>query len=170
MTEGVSVRLVHVPASWPRALRPGGRLVTTIAGTGLILTADKTADGGACGRIEGDRAGFMRTRHGDDYEHWADELRKGSAQDEGETSFSRYLLLYPPDAWDVMSTAGSHPPPARPSGHRTAPHRTAPSRAEPSRAVSERRGTGRVFRESLAGFTAARLYSGIAVPASGGVA
>ncbi|MGW6738105.1 protein-L-isoaspartate O-methyltransferase family protein [Streptomyces sp. NPDC055013] len=49
----VSVR--PVPASWLSALEPGGRLVTTIAGTGLILTADKTKDGGATGRIEWDR-------------------------------------------------------------------------------------------------------------------
>lgn len=97
----VSVR--PVPVSWLRALRPGGRLVTTIAGTGLILTADKTADGGAVGRIEWDRAGFMRTRHGDDYEHPSDDVWQGAATEEGEESTSRYPLLYPPDAWDVMS-------------------------------------------------------------------
>lgn len=98
----VSVR--PVPVSWLPALRPGGRLVTTIAGTGLILTADKTADGGAVGRIEWDRAGFMRIRHGDIYEQIADDLWKGAARDDGEeVSQSRYPLLYPPDAWDVMS-------------------------------------------------------------------
>jgi protein-L-isoaspartate O-methyltransferase len=52
-----TVAVRPVPASWLAALRPGGRLVTTIAGTGLILTADKTDDGGALGRIEWDRAG-----------------------------------------------------------------------------------------------------------------
>ncbi|MDX2758375.1 methyltransferase domain-containing protein [Streptomyces europaeiscabiei] len=98
----VSVR--RVPVSWLQALRPGGRFVTTIAGTGLILTADKTADGGAVGRIEWDRAGFMPTRHGDDYEHLTEDAWKGAAQGEGEEiSTSRYPLLYPPDAWDVMS-------------------------------------------------------------------
>ncbi|MFF1627436.1 protein-L-isoaspartate(D-aspartate) O-methyltransferase [Streptomyces sp. NPDC058272] len=98
----VSVR--PVPVSWLQALRPGGRFVTTIAGTGLILTADKTADGGAVGRIEWDRAGFMRTRHGDDYDHPADDVWKGAADEEGAATFaSRYPLLYPPDAWDVMS-------------------------------------------------------------------
>lgn len=30
-----------MPASWLAALRPGGRLVTTIAGTGLLVTADR---------------------------------------------------------------------------------------------------------------------------------
>ncbi|AVH54591.1 MULTISPECIES: protein-L-isoaspartate(D-aspartate) O-methyltransferase [Streptomyces] len=98
----VSVR--PVPASWLRALRPGGRLVTTIAGTGLILTANKTEDGGATGRIEWDRAGFMRTRHGNDYEYPTDDVWETLAQDEAEETFtSRYPLLYPPDAWDVMS-------------------------------------------------------------------
>ncbi|MGA2828215.1 MAG: rRNA adenine N-6-methyltransferase family protein [Streptosporangiaceae bacterium] len=48
-----------VPASWLTALRPGGRLVTPIAGTTLILTADKTPDGGAVGRTEWDRGAFM---------------------------------------------------------------------------------------------------------------
>jgi hypothetical protein len=52
---------------WLAALRPGGRLVTTISGTALILTADKTDDGGVTGRIEWDRAGFMHTRTGADY-------------------------------------------------------------------------------------------------------
>lgn len=56
-----------VPASWLAALRPGGRLVTTIGGTSLIVTAEKQENGGAVGRVEWDRAGFMRTRHGADY-------------------------------------------------------------------------------------------------------
>src|SRR5215472_18830807 len=51
-----------VPASWLEALRPGGRLVTTIAGTGLLVTADKTPDGGAAGGTEWYRAGFMAAR------------------------------------------------------------------------------------------------------------
>ncbi|MFJ7116197.1 protein-L-isoaspartate(D-aspartate) O-methyltransferase [Streptomyces albogriseolus] len=98
----VSVR--PVPATWLSALRPGGRLVTTIAGTGLILTADKTADGGAVGRIEWERAGFMRTRHGATYDRPVEATWDGAARDDGEeVSTSRYPLLYPPDAWDVMS-------------------------------------------------------------------
>ncbi|MGW5626650.1 methyltransferase domain-containing protein [Streptosporangium sandarakinum] len=61
----VSVR--PVPASWLTALRMGGRLVTVVAGTSLILTANKTDDGGAEGRIEWDRAMFMPSRTGEDY-------------------------------------------------------------------------------------------------------
>jgi protein-L-isoaspartate O-methyltransferase len=56
-----------VPASWLAALRPGGRLVTTISGTCLIITADKTPDGGAAGRAEWHKAGFMTARHGPGY-------------------------------------------------------------------------------------------------------
>ncbi|MFK0154628.1 protein-L-isoaspartate(D-aspartate) O-methyltransferase [Streptomyces sp. NPDC090493] len=98
----VSVRTV--PASWLAALRPGGRLVTTLAGTGLVVTADKTDDGGAVGRVEPDPAGFMRTRHGDDYERPTDELWEKVQQADGEhVSTSRYPLLSVPDSWEVMS-------------------------------------------------------------------
>lgn len=100
----VSVR--PVPTSWLTALRPGGRLVTALAGTGLIVTADKTEDGGAAGRIERDGAGFMRTRTGVDYDRPTNALweKVNSIDLEGEeVTTSRYPLLYPPDAWDVMS-------------------------------------------------------------------
>jgi hypothetical protein len=100
----VSVR--PVPVSWLAALRPGGRLVTTLAGTGLIVTVDKTEDGGAVGCVEPDAAGFMHTRHGDDYERATDELWEEvqRADVEGEhVSTSRYPLLYVPDSWEVMS-------------------------------------------------------------------
>ncbi|MFD4795006.1 methyltransferase domain-containing protein [Streptomyces anulatus] len=98
----VSVR--PVPASWLEALRPGGRLVTTIAGTGLVLTADKTADGGASGRIEPDPAGFMKTRQGEDYEYPPPSAwHLAQHEDAQEVSTCRYPLLYPPDSWEVYS-------------------------------------------------------------------
>ncbi|MET8454225.1 protein-L-isoaspartate(D-aspartate) O-methyltransferase [Streptomyces sp. NPDC005209] len=98
----VSVR--PVPPSWLAALQPGGRLVTTLAGTGLVVTADKTGDGGAMGRIEPDPAGFMRTRTADDYERPTDDLwEKIQGADGDSVTTSRYPLLYPPDAWDVWS-------------------------------------------------------------------
>lgn len=56
-----------IPPSWLAALRPGGRIVTVLAGTGLIITADKTPDGGAAGHTQWDRAGFMTARSGPDY-------------------------------------------------------------------------------------------------------
>lgn len=100
-----TVSVKHVPASWLTALRPGGRLVTTLAHTGLIVTADKTADGGAVGQIEWDRAGFMATRHGADYEPTGtDEVyEQAEAADGEEVSTGRYPVLYVPDAWDVWS-------------------------------------------------------------------
>lgn len=61
----VSVR--PVPASWLRALRPGGRLVTTIAHTALLVTADMGADGIARGGVQSDAATFMETRREADY-------------------------------------------------------------------------------------------------------
>ena len=43
-----------------------GQIVTTISGTALIITADKTDDGGALGRSQGDRAGFHAGVDGDE--------------------------------------------------------------------------------------------------------
>ncbi|MGH3319669.1 MAG: methyltransferase domain-containing protein [Streptosporangiaceae bacterium] len=71
----VSVR--PIPPGWLQALRPGGRLVTTVANTLMVVTADKV-DGRnigmicgeqllAVGRVERDCAGFMETRSGQDY-------------------------------------------------------------------------------------------------------
>ncbi|MFD7713946.1 protein-L-isoaspartate(D-aspartate) O-methyltransferase [Streptomyces sp. NPDC059786] len=99
----VSVR--RIPATWLHALRPGGRMVTTLSGTGLILVADKTADGGAQGHIAYEGASFMSVRHGVDYEDdTAVSAVWEKAQGDGEeVSTSRYPLLYPPNAWDVWS-------------------------------------------------------------------
>lgn len=97
-----TVSVPHIPASWLRALRPGGRLVTTITGTGLIITADKSPDGGASGKVTWDRAGFMATRHGTDYE-------PGPAygdlwtRDDGRQSTGRYPVIRIGEAWEIMS-------------------------------------------------------------------
>lgn len=61
----VSVR--PIPSSWVWALRPGGRLVTTIAGTALMIVADMHADGVARGTVQPDAATFMAARNGTDY-------------------------------------------------------------------------------------------------------
>ncbi|MFC5802130.1 methyltransferase domain-containing protein [Streptomyces formicae] len=61
----VSVR--PVPATWLRALRPGGRLVTTIAHTALLVTAEMGEDGIARGSVQPDPATFMETRQEADY-------------------------------------------------------------------------------------------------------
>jgi hypothetical protein len=86
------------------ALRPGGRLVTTLANTSLILTAWKTEDGGALGQIERDWAGFMKTRHGVDYSPGLEALMAYAREAEGEEVISgRYPVLDLASAWELRS-------------------------------------------------------------------
>ncbi|GHG62928.1 methyltransferase domain-containing protein [Streptomyces griseocarneus] len=93
-----------VPESWIAALRPGGRLVATIAGTSLIITATKDESGRAAGRISWDRAGFMRTRHGADYPpQLASLLATAREQDGEEITIGRYPVVHVTDAWDLAS-------------------------------------------------------------------
>ncbi|KEF07570.1 MULTISPECIES: methyltransferase domain-containing protein [Streptomyces] len=94
-----------LPASWLAALRPGGRLVTVISRTSMIVTAWKTEDGGAAGTTARDWAGFMNTRHGPDYppgvvSRFADRID----QDGEEISTGRYPVLDVDEAWEVRST------------------------------------------------------------------
>ena len=58
------VSLPGIPASWLTALRPGGRLVFSLTGGSVLITARKDPDGGASGRVEYERAAFMAARHG----------------------------------------------------------------------------------------------------------
>ena len=105
----VSVR--PVPAAWMRALRPGGRLVTVIAGTSLILTATKAPDddpewpGWAIGRIEWERAGFMHARPAPgDYPAERAVLFANVRDARGEdTSVGRYPVIDVEEAWDISS-------------------------------------------------------------------
>jgi protein-L-isoaspartate O-methyltransferase len=99
-----TVAVRPIPASWLAALRPGGRLVTTITGTALIVTADKSSDGGAAGRTEWDRAGFMHTRSGPDYP----PSQLGDIRDaEGEhVSTGRYPVVDVTEAWELYSMLG----------------------------------------------------------------
>jgi len=93
-----------IPASWLTALRTGGRLVTTIAGTSLLVTAEKTPDGGAVGRVEWDRAAFMPTRHGDDYPPGAEQLLAAAAEQDGEDiTTGPYPVVDVANAWDLAS-------------------------------------------------------------------
>ncbi|MFG2679161.1 methyltransferase domain-containing protein [Streptomyces sp. NPDC048392] len=101
----VSVR--PVPVGWLSALCIGGRLVTTIAGTSLILTAEKRPDGAAVGRVEWDRAGFMPARHGADYPTGASSLLKTAHEIDGEdVTTSPYPVVDVANAWDLDSMLG----------------------------------------------------------------
>lgn len=87
-----------------RALRPGGRLVTTLANTSLVLTAWKTEDGNATGQVERDWAGFMRTRHGADHSPGLEDLLTQAKEAEGdEVSMGRYPVLNVASAWELRS-------------------------------------------------------------------
>ncbi|MFJ8762077.1 methyltransferase domain-containing protein [Streptomyces cyaneofuscatus] len=103
-----TVALPSVPASWLQALAPGGRLVSTIANTGLVIVADRTPEGGATGRVAPEAAGFMSVRHGEDYDDTLPEnppLWQTAQQADGDSvTTSRFPLMYVPDTWDVRST------------------------------------------------------------------
>ena len=122
-----TVAVRPVPASWLTALRPGGRLVTTITGTNLIITADKTPDGGASGRTEWDRAGFMHSRSGPGYPTAVRERLTGIRDAEGDrVTMGRYPVVNVSDGWELYSTLGLILPGVqdhyeeRPDGTRTA--------------------------------------------------
>ncbi|MFK0230808.1 hypothetical protein ACIQUL_34110 [Streptomyces sp. NPDC090303] len=106
-----TVSVPAIPGAWLAALRPGGRLVTAITGTGLILYADKTADGGAVGRTAYEPASFMSVRHDEDYERTVPETLWTEAENGGgETSVSRHLLVYVPETWSIRSMLQLHTP------------------------------------------------------------
>ncbi|MBB4887074.1 protein-L-isoaspartate(D-aspartate) O-methyltransferase [Streptomyces netropsis] len=99
-----TVAVRPIPASWLVALNPGGRLVTTIAGTSLLITADKNEDGSASGRVEWDRAGFMHARSGADYPPGLAELLATARDHDGEDiTTGRYPVVQVTEAWDLAS-------------------------------------------------------------------
>lgn len=96
-----------IPLGWLAALRPGGRLVTVLAGTGLIVTADKTPDGGATGRTEWDRAGFMPARSGPGYPpSLLDQCPAAHDADGESVSTGRYPVVDVGRAWELYSMLG----------------------------------------------------------------
>jgi protein-L-isoaspartate O-methyltransferase len=102
-----TVAVRPIPASWLAALRPSGRLVTTITGTSLIISADKTPDGGAAGQTEWDRAGFMHTRSGPDYPPAAVDrfIEIRDAQGERVTT-GQYPVVDVNESWELYSMLG----------------------------------------------------------------
>jgi protein-L-isoaspartate O-methyltransferase len=95
------VSLPAIPASWLTALRPDGRLVFSLTGGSVLITAAKTADGGGDGRVEFDRASFMAARHGPGYppHHGIpEEARNG----DGDVTFtSPYPVVDPEWGWEL---------------------------------------------------------------------
>jgi protein-L-isoaspartate O-methyltransferase len=91
----VSVR--PVPASWLGALCPGGRLVTTIARTALLVTATQEADGVARGTVQPDPATFMETRQKADYPPRFDDVFMSARAQEGDDVRSPHGPI--PDLW-----------------------------------------------------------------------
>ncbi|MBK6013756.1 methyltransferase domain-containing protein [Streptomyces sp. MBT53] len=99
-----TVAVRSIPASWLMAMSNGGRLVATIAGTSLLVTADKQPDGGASGRVEWDRAGFMHARHGADYPPALSVLLTTASEQEGEeVTTGPYPVVDVTNAWDLDS-------------------------------------------------------------------
>ncbi|MEV0622436.1 methyltransferase domain-containing protein [Nonomuraea sp. NPDC050404] len=99
-----TVAVRPIPASWLAALQPGGRLVTTVTGTSLIIVADKQPDGGAAGVVDHSRAGFMRTRTGPDYPAQNRTALERARAEEGEqVESSQYPVMDVVNAWDVSS-------------------------------------------------------------------
>jgi len=113
-----------VPAGWLAALRPGGRLVTPIAGTTLILTADQTPDGGAAGRIEWDRTVVVPAVAAPEVPEA--QLAAVRTADGDEVTTGRYPVVDVARAWDLHSVLGLVAPGIQPEfaasagGERTA--------------------------------------------------
>ncbi|MBW1600245.1 methyltransferase domain-containing protein [Streptomyces sp. JJ38] len=112
----------HVPGSYDRivstvalpcgaglrevlsALKPGGRIATTLARTSMVVTGWKDRNGDVVGQVEREWAGFMLTRSGDDYPPALAELftlaREGTGAD---TSTGRYPVVDVANAWELRS-------------------------------------------------------------------
>ncbi len=86
------VSVPHIPPSWLKALRPGGRLVTTITGTWMILTVTRTPDG-IIGQVARDWAGFMATRTGPDYPPSAVDFDLLDVLDGEDVGAGRYPVI-----------------------------------------------------------------------------
>lgn len=92
----VSVR--PVPKAWLDALRPGGKIVTTITGTSLLISAERHPDGVVRGRVQPDPATFMRTRRDTDYPARLDHIYDAARDQPGDET---HQLTGPvPDLWD----------------------------------------------------------------------
>ncbi|MFD4534707.1 methyltransferase domain-containing protein [Kitasatospora sp. NPDC058397] len=118
----VSARPVPVP--WLQALRRGGRLVTTIADTALILTAWKTPDGKTAREADGENVKLFRypvTDIRNNWEVWSMLTISipGIEVDFEETPEGRTACLAHPDgSWARAEATKFEPPTVHQSGPR----------------------------------------------------
>lgn len=100
-----TVAVRPIPPGWLAALRTEGRLVTTITGTTLLVTATKQEDGTAIGRVLWDRAGFMHARAASgDYPPGAEKVLNAARTEEGEDiDPSPYPVVDVENAWDLAA-------------------------------------------------------------------
>ncbi|MGW8847793.1 methyltransferase domain-containing protein [Streptomyces xiamenensis] len=136
-----TVAVPHIPVSWLTALRPGGRLVTTIASTSLIITATRQGDGSAVGRVEWDRAGFMVTRSGLDYPAGAAAVVESAWTTHGDVKISPYPVVNVEQAWDLASMVAVTMPGVE-HGYREADGRRIAVMAHPDGSWARATGTG----------------------------
>lgn len=97
-----TVGLPGIPPSWLAGLRDGGRLVTNVASTGIVIAADKGPDGGARGHVTWERAGFMATRTGRDYPPAPSTGHAWTADGE-DIAAGRYPVVSIDDTWELRS-------------------------------------------------------------------
>ncbi|MFH8470208.1 protein-L-isoaspartate O-methyltransferase [Streptomyces sp. NPDC017991] len=97
-----TVGLPGVPPHWLSSLRGGGRLVTNLAATGLVITADKTSDGGARGCVTWEPAGFMATRTGRDYPAPAG-TRHAWTDDADDVTTGRHPVVPVARTWELLT-------------------------------------------------------------------
>lgn len=95
------VSLPAIPPSWLAALRPDGRLLFCLTGGSVLITARKTPDGSALGRVEYERAAFMPARHGPSYQarHPIPGLTDDTDGDDITTS--PYPVVDPTWGWEL---------------------------------------------------------------------
>jgi hypothetical protein len=95
------VSLPGIPASWLTALNPDGRLVFSLTGGSVLITARKTPDGGAAGRVEYERASFTAARHGPDLS-LDRSIRDQALHGDGEqVTISPYPVVDPAWGWEL---------------------------------------------------------------------
>ncbi|MGW7008652.1 methyltransferase domain-containing protein [Streptomyces sp. NPDC054933] len=96
-----TVAVRPVPETWLRALRPGGRLVTTVAHTALLITADMGGDGVARGKVQPDPATFMETRQEADYPPKLHDVFSAARESDGDDVRAADGPI--PDLWQEWS-------------------------------------------------------------------